>query len=177
MPPRAPPKTYNLSIKTHKLTIMVTAPQTSTIASLKAEALSALQSKVMTSEDVLMGSPDDDEEEWDHIPQVKSIQDFELCRAVKERGRPTGEYEVLDESATVKSCLVNWQYVFIRFRDPDDEGKLLPVKVKLPPLVEDDEDEPAPAPPPQPQPSSTTVDRKGKRKARSISPSSDLFDE
>ncbi|KAI0775393.1 hypothetical protein BC629DRAFT_1595032 [Irpex lacteus] len=94
----------------------------------------------------------DPEGEW-AVPTVETTDDFELSRAVKERGRPTGEYDLLSNKDTVKQSLMNWETLFIRFRD--DNGNLLPVKVALPSIADVEEEEPAPAPAPS----------KGKRKA------------
>ena len=54
--------------------------------------------------------------EWE-LPVVESIDDFELSRAIKERGVPTGQYDVLSNEETVKSCCVNWETLFIQFRN------------------------------------------------------------
>ena len=85
---------------------MVTTPQEEAIAKLKQEVLSALTALYLHG---------------DRVPQVpiaKTVDDFELCRAVKEKGKPTGKYEVLDhESGRVKDHLVNWDIVYIQFRD------------------------------------------------------------
>lgn len=48
---------------------------------------------------------------------MKSTKDFELSRGLKEKGRPTGEYEVLESTEKVKDNLVNWETVYIQFRD------------------------------------------------------------
>ncbi|THH02149.1 hypothetical protein EW026_g644 [Hermanssonia centrifuga] len=201
MPPRLQPKTYILTFKTHKLTalITVTQPDRTTIGDLKNEALGALQSDVLNSHqeiDVDMDS------EWT-VPQVGSVDDFELCRAIKEKGRPTGRYELLSTTDIVKQALVNWESLFVQFKDANGEwqlslnpsrtslaihgsqtllvhydrntylseiirmntsaaGKLLPIQVSLPVLVEDDEEEVEQA------------TRKGKRKA---GPEDDLSSE
>ncbi|KAI0092168.1 hypothetical protein BDY19DRAFT_990902 [Irpex rosettiformis] len=92
----------------------------------------------------------DSDGEW-AVPTVNSTDDFELSRAVKDRGRPTGEYDVLSNTDTVKQSLVNWETLFVQFRD--EHGDLLPVKVALPSITDVEEEELAP---------STS---KGKRKA------------
>lgn len=103
----------------------VSQPEKTTIADLKTEALSALQADVLRSkaaghdEDMPMDDPDADED-WE-IPSVKSTDDFELSRALKDRGRMTGQYEVLSVMETVKQNLVNWETVFIQFRDEHGE--------------------------------------------------------
>ena len=96
-----------------------------TIGDLKCEALSALQADVLhrkSDEDDSMDLvPDfDPEGEW-VIPAVNSVDDFELSRAVKDRGRPTGKYTVLSNEGTVKQSLVNWESLFIQFKDEDGE--------------------------------------------------------
>ncbi|KAH8094903.1 hypothetical protein BXZ70DRAFT_1009847 [Cristinia sonorae] len=60
--------------------------------------------------------------EWE-VPKVESEDDFELCRALKEKGRPTGKFERLLGSATVKASVVNWEPLFIQFKD-NERGEL-----------------------------------------------------
>ncbi|KAJ7265462.1 hypothetical protein B0H12DRAFT_1180061 [Mycena haematopus] len=86
MPPRTNAKIYQVLIKTHKLTILTTVAPTISVAALKAEVLSALTDDVNTLEDV---------------PRPKNVRDFELCRAVKDRGKPTGEYHPLEDGQAV----------------------------------------------------------------------------
>lgn len=64
----------------------------------------------------------DPDGEWE-LPPVESVDSFELSRAVKERGRPTGEYEVLSAKETVKQSLVNWETVFLQFKDENGEWR------------------------------------------------------
>jgi hypothetical protein len=105
-PPRAQPKVFCLSVRTHKLSIMITVPQEEAIAKLKEEVLSALTALYLHGDRV------------PQVPAAKTVDDFELCRAVKEKGKPTGKYELLDHaSGRVKDHLVNWDSVYIRFRD------------------------------------------------------------
>jgi len=143
-PPKAQPKIYQLLFKTHKLTILLTTPPNTTIASLKTEILSALSSDVNQVEDV---------------PKVTDERAFEISRAVKDRGKNTLQYEVLERSQTVKDTLTNWEVLFLQFRDRS--GKLLPVEVTQPSLLdEDDEEPPRNRPAQEPMPVN-----KGKRKA------------
>ena len=82
-------------------------PQTATIASLKHEAYTALTSDV---------------NQVDDVPLVTSKDDFEICKARKDRPKRTArEYDVLDESMLVRSCLSNWEILFIQFRDESGE--------------------------------------------------------
>ncbi|KII94601.1 hypothetical protein PLICRDRAFT_33403 [Plicaturopsis crispa FD-325 SS-3] len=131
MPPRAPPKIYQLLLKTHKLTILISAPQSTTVAALKAEALDALQAHAASirarQESGVPEEPDDEA-----VPQVADVDAFELCKGVREKGKGTFHYEVLDASQTVKSGLSNWEHVFIQFKD--DVGECFrPVSHCLPP--------------------------------------------
>ena len=144
---------------------MVTTSQEETIAKLKEEVLSALAALSLHGDRV------------PQVPTAKTVDDFELCRAVKEKGKPTGEYELLDhESGRVKDHLVNWDSVYIQFRNESGAsppsrfippitrnlirtrlscpGDLQPVEVEIPVLVEAEEEEPAPV-----------ASSKGKRKA------------
>ncbi|PCH40990.1 hypothetical protein WOLCODRAFT_137118 [Wolfiporia cocos MD-104 SS10] len=93
----------------------------------------------------------EDDEAWT-VPRVAGLDDFELCRSVKERGRPTGRYELLDSSAVVKTSVANWEHIFVQFRDTD--GELLPVKVLVAPVQDEEDDE-----------AELAAARKGKRKA------------
>ncbi|KAI0722341.1 hypothetical protein C8T65DRAFT_136964 [Cerioporus squamosus] len=151
MPPRAPPKVFILLLKTHKLTVLITAPSTSTVEDVKTEALDALTSSVLAAPNPHAEyAMDEDPSEWE-VPKVSSKGDFELAKAVKEKQRPTGRYETLDTKAQLKNVLANWDPVFIQFKGSD--GGLLPVKVSLP-SVNDEEEEPSPS-----------AASKGKRKA------------
>lgn len=64
-------------------------------------------------------------DEW-AVPIVESEDAFELCRAVKDKGtgkeksRWTGRFERLDKSATVKASLVNWETLYVQFRDSEN---------------------------------------------------------
>ena len=86
------------------------APGTS-IADMKSEVLSALKSDVsLDALDFMAMEP----------PQisVESNDDFELCRALKERGKPTGVFEVLEPSLLLKdSGMSGWETTFLQFRD------------------------------------------------------------
>ncbi|KAI6024477.1 hypothetical protein EDC04DRAFT_2931550, partial [Pisolithus marmoratus] len=151
-PARAPPKAYILLLKTHRLTVFLSAPHNSTVASLKAEALSALSSTVLRDAN-------------EDVPIVTSTDDFELCRAIKDRGKQNAAvpaYEVLDPDSPIRGLLNNWEELFVQFRGKN--GKLMPVQVSQTSLLDEEEEEPARrAPPPPPQP--TTPVGKGKRKA------------
>lgn len=99
------------------------APGTS-IADMKSEVLSALKSDVsLDALDFMAMEP----------PQisVESDDDFELCRALKERGKSTGVFEVLEPSMLLKdSGLSGWETIFLQVRD-DSSGKhifILPVR-------------------------------------------------
>ena len=104
-PPRLPPKLYQFKLKTHTLTILISAPPTATVAFLKREALAALQSDV---------------NEVEGVPQVSEEADFELCRLIKERGAGAAKYSVLSESQPVKQ-LTNWEIIYVQFKDGSGE--------------------------------------------------------
>ncbi|RPD66841.1 hypothetical protein L226DRAFT_529249 [Lentinus tigrinus ALCF2SS1-7] len=151
MPPRTQPKVFILLLKTHKLTVLITAPSTSTVDDIKVEALDALTSGVLATPNPHGEyAMEEDPSDWE-VPKVSSKDDFELAKAVKEKQRPTGRYESLDTKAQLKSVLASWDPVFIQFKDAN--GGLLPVKVSLP-VVNDEEPEPTPS-----------AASKGKRKA------------
>ncbi|KAH0840154.1 hypothetical protein J3R83DRAFT_1137 [Lanmaoa asiatica] len=177
MPPRVPPKAYQFLLKTHRLTIFLTVHQSSTIAKLKEEALSALTSAVLSSSSGvprIPTAPGEDvdmmeEEEADaEIPRVESTEDFELCRAVKDKSKSNAAssasaavpYETLDPSTPIKGLLSNWEILYVQFRDED--GNLLPVEFSQPSLLDEEDEEPRRAPP---VPESLVPVGKGKRKA------------
>jgi len=82
------------------------------------------------------------------------VDDFELCREIKEKGRPA-RFEVLAKSTSLKdSGLTGWGTVFLQFRDRQT-GDLLPINYTLPPLNEDDHEVPF----------CQVMDIKGKRRA------------
>lgn len=66
---------------------------------------------------------DENDPEWE-VPQVQSVDDFELAKAVKEKGRPAGKYETLDRNTSLKSSLLNWDNVFIQFKDQEGKSSL-----------------------------------------------------
>ena len=104
-----------------------------TIGDLKNEALNALKADVLSADrdgdiDMLTGTSLDPE--W-KPPAVESKDDFELCRAIRERGRPTGQYETLSTKDVVKQTLVNWESVFIQFRDEDGECRAFTSAVEI----------------------------------------------
>ncbi|KAL1939995.1 hypothetical protein VTO73DRAFT_9330 [Trametes versicolor] len=148
MPPRIQPKNFILLLKTHKLTVLLTLPSTSTVEDVKAEALSALQSSVLENPEPNPEVMDEDSSEW-AVPSVADTDDFELARAAKVQGRPTGKYEKLELGAQLKSVVANWDPIFVQFKDPN--GGLLPVKVSIPPINPEEYEDPS--------------TQKGKRKA------------
>ncbi|KAG6861981.1 hypothetical protein C0995_009165 [Termitomyces sp. Mi166 len=91
---------------------------------MKREALSALIAPV---------------NEVDDVPKVESENEFELCKESRDKGRPTGEYEVLDVSKQLKECgLASYDTLYMQFRD--SSGELLPVIVQTPSIDDDGED-------------------------------------
>lgn len=57
--------------------------------------------------------------EADVVPRVMNLEDFELCKSTKEKGRMTGEFRVIDANGTELrlSGLSGWEVLFIQFRD------------------------------------------------------------
>lgn len=57
--------------------------------------------------------------EEDVVPRVSSLQDFELCKAVKEKGKMTGEFQVLEanDMELKMSGLSGWEVLFVQFRN------------------------------------------------------------
>ena len=105
-------KSHHIYVKSHKLSILLSGfPPATSISELKIETLSALKSDVAPEAlDVMAMEPPEFDGETE--------QDFELCRAVKEKGRPTGDFEVLRASMTIRDAgLSAWETLFLQFRD------------------------------------------------------------
>ncbi|KAJ7709251.1 hypothetical protein B0H14DRAFT_2646383 [Mycena olivaceomarginata] len=157
MPPRTQPKIYQILIKTHKLTVLTTVAPSTSVAALKAEVLDALKDDVTSA----LGD--------ELPPRPTQTRDFELCRALKDtRGRPTGEYELLEDGkASLRDAgVANWEALFLRFRDAET-GDLRPVEYV--PYEDDEDAPPAPAPVSAPSAAAATAETstsRGKRKVR-----------
>ncbi|KAF8180155.1 hypothetical protein BJ912DRAFT_1145801 [Pholiota molesta] len=154
LPPRFS-RVYHIQVKTHKLTIMLSglAPPTP-IAELKADTLAALKSDIAhnTLDVKAMEPPEID---------VETVDDFELCRAVKEKGKPTGQYEVLPPTKAIRDFgLAGWDTLFLQFKDRAT-GELKPITYTLPLLWEDDDG----ASSTRPIETAPSAASKGKRKA------------
>lgn len=67
---------------------------------------------------------DEDGSGNEEIPNVQSTDDFELCRAVKDRGKASAAttYEVLDTGSPIRGLLSNWEELYMQFRDEDGES-------------------------------------------------------
>ncbi|KZV77126.1 hypothetical protein PENSPDRAFT_596960 [Peniophora sp. CONT] len=140
---RAQPKIFQILVKSNKLTIFLTFPNSTTIAEVKTEVLSALLDEVTESVDVF---------------KPTSVQDFAL--AVERPPLNTGNYETVEDDKRLIEVAKNWERMYVQFRDPDS-GELQPVIATLPPLDDDEElemdiDEP---------PVVESEVKKGKRKA------------
>ena len=86
-------------------------PPGTSIEDMKFDVLSALKSGVSSDALDFMAM------EPPHI-SVESDHDFELCRALKERGKPSGVFEVLEPSMLLKdSGLSGWETIFLQFRE------------------------------------------------------------
>ncbi|KAK2465929.1 hypothetical protein APHAL10511_001570 [Amanita phalloides] len=127
MPLRAIPKIHQLLLRTHKLTIFLTLPPSTTIAQVKEEALSAFVSEVNQAH-----------AEIDGTPTVASVDDFELCRVVRDKDPRMGPtYEVLDTRRSLRDYgFSSWETLFFRFKS--DDGELMPATAVMPSI--DDED-------------------------------------
>ncbi|KAF8505918.1 hypothetical protein F5888DRAFT_484729 [Russula emetica] len=124
MPPRSHPKIFQVLVKTHKLTVFLALPCGTTISVVKEQVLSAFL------DDVFKAIHD--------VPQISGLDDFVLSREVTERGKDTTSYEVLTDDQVLKNVVGNWAVLFVQFKD--DSGRIQPVEVTIPSLV-DDEDE------------------------------------
>ncbi|KAI0068632.1 hypothetical protein BV25DRAFT_1844172 [Artomyces pyxidatus] len=120
MPPRPQPKIFQLLVKSHKLTVFLTFPNTTRISAVKQEVLSALTADVTG--------------EVEDIPSVTCLADFELARELKEKGKGTGQYDVLEDDQVLKDMTNNWEVLYIQFKD--ESGELKPVELSIP---DDDE--------------------------------------
>ncbi|EJD01607.1 uncharacterized protein FOMMEDRAFT_88843 [Fomitiporia mediterranea MF3/22] len=143
--PKATYKAFPVLIKSHKLTLILDAPpDKKTVAQLKEEVLSALTSNVVNRD----GESD--------VPEVENLDDFEICRELKERKDravvPTGKFEALDENAQVAKQTTPYEPLFLRFKKNGEISWLKP-EYTLPPLNDDEGD-------PEPE-----LPNKGKRKA------------
>jgi hypothetical protein len=55
---------------------------------------------------------------------VTDERSFEISRAVKDKGKRTVQYEVLDGSRNVKDTLTNWEVLFLQFRDQSGKSAI-----------------------------------------------------
>jgi hypothetical protein len=81
------------------------------IRDVKTETLSALQANVAQNAlDVLAMDPPEF--------NVQTVDDFELCRAIKDKREITGDFEVLEPSKTLRETdITGWEAIFLQFRD------------------------------------------------------------
>ncbi|KAF8915187.1 hypothetical protein CPB85DRAFT_1294752 [Mucidula mucida] len=133
MPPKGPPKIYQILVRSHKLTVFLTRTPTSTIKELKEDAQSALSSDVVSEDD---------------LPTAK----FEICRLVSHKG--SSEYKILQDFMPIKDCGIgSWEILYLQFYDPDT-GELQAVEFTPLPTFDGEE------PDPQPESSSSKGKRK-----------------
>ncbi|KAF9057547.1 hypothetical protein BJ165DRAFT_42275 [Panaeolus papilionaceus] len=136
MPPRVTPRIYHLQIKSHKLSIYLgSVPPETKVLKVKEEVLEALQSDSgQNSLDTLAMDPPE--------VDVQSTKDFELVRHIRDKGKPTGSFEVLSPSKVLREYgLATWELLFIQFRDTES-GELLPVTYTLPSVMDESAEEP-----------------------------------
>jgi len=96
---------------------------TTRINDVKEETLSALQTNVAQNAlDVLAMDPP----EFD----VETVDDFELCRAIKEKGVLSGDYEILEASTKLRdSGITGWEVLFLQFRDRETGEHIFSIKL------------------------------------------------
>jgi len=121
------PDVQQALVKTHKLTIVIATPLSSTLGQLKDNVFSAMKQF-------------EEDESAAGVPRVSSVDDFEICRL----NVSTNKYSIMSTSGeaaktTIKdSGLKAWEKLFLRFKD--EEGILSEVQVDLPPLQDDDDE-------------------------------------
>ncbi|KAI0268100.1 hypothetical protein BC834DRAFT_676416 [Gloeopeniophorella convolvens] len=155
MPPRSQPKTFQVLVKTHKLTVFLALPNDTPISSVKEQVLSAFSDDVFKN---VRG-----------VPPIVNLGDFVLSREVKQKSSDSTSYEVLEDDQLLRDVTANWAILYIQFRD--EYGEIQPVQVTIPSITEDDDD--MPVSPSAGLDSGMDVDetpeessvRKGKRKA------------
>jgi len=123
-PPRSLPKILQVLVKTHKLTVFLALPNETAISAVKEQVLSAFL------DDVFKGIHD--------VPKISGSGDFVLSREVMERGQDTASYEVLTDNQLLRDVVGDWAVLFIQFKD--DSGKIQPVEVTIPSLMDDDDE-------------------------------------
>ena len=125
----------------------------------------------------------DEEGANSEVPRVQSMEDFELCRAIKDKGKSSAAssasasmlYETLKPSAPIKGLLSNWETLYVQFKDENgvlslspiifcspNPGDPLPIEVSQPSLLDGEDEEPRRAHTIQESPVAVG---KGKRKA------------
>ena len=100
-PLKQPPKVFQILAKTHRLTVFLNAPHPTTVAALKTQALAAL---VQFSD------------AGENVPKVRTVDDFEFCRATKQKGIIVA-FDVLENKSIVRETLSNWEVIYFRFRN------------------------------------------------------------
>ncbi len=90
-------------VKTHKLTIFLSLPNETAIATVKEQVLSAF------SDDVFEGIRG--------VPGILNMDDFVLSREVIERGRSTTSYELLTDDQLLRDVVGDWAALFIQFKN------------------------------------------------------------
>ncbi|KAH9977626.1 hypothetical protein BGW80DRAFT_1283375 [Lactifluus volemus] len=126
MPLRPYPKIFQVLVKTHTLTVFLALSNEASISEVKEQVLSAF------GDDVFKGIQD--------VPRIMSLDDFVLSREVQDRASGTTSYEPLTDDQLLRDVVGSWAVLFIQFKD--ESGKMGPVKVTLPSLIDDDDDMP-----------------------------------
>ncbi|KAK0447783.1 hypothetical protein EV421DRAFT_1788127 [Armillaria borealis] len=124
MPPRQPPKVYQLLLRSHKMTIFLTRTPTSTPSLRYCPTVNL-----------------------NDVPKVTGVDDFEICKLLRGRDAvgPIPQYEILDHSKAIKDCgILNWEILYFQFRD-EVTGDLQPVTFIQPPTFEEEDIPPPPS--------------------------------
>lgn len=96
-------------MKTHKTAVLITASPITKIDAFKSQTLEALQAL-----------PDADAPS--DYPSITSADDFELCKASRDRSTGTTKYEPAPVSSTIRDVVANsWETLYMQFKD--SEGK------------------------------------------------------
>jgi len=140
MPPRSSKQltSYQIPVKIHKITVMLTVAPNDTLGQLKESVLSAI--KQFQESD-----PNFEVNEVEKIPMLTSTDQFELYKRVKNGRKFTGEHTALGDEEQIRSVVTNWEAIILRVKD--ENGELRPIRVAFPPLLVDENEDEEMAPP------------------------------
>jgi hypothetical protein len=116
-PPRKALTSYQIPVKIHKITVMLSLAPSDSISQLKEQVLQAI--KQFQESD-----PEFESEETEKIPSLTSTEQFELHKRVRDGKKFTGETTLLGDEENVKNVIMNWEPIIVRIKE-DDGGFLL----------------------------------------------------